>query len=89
MDNHQALVRGSQIRPAWLTRSPPHASQVVPWTIIKRWFEEGKFVPYSSEQMFDLLMQVKARVHPWIRLNRVVRDIPIQVQPQLLSMFPS
>ena len=57
-----------------------HRLQVVPWTIIKRWYEEGKFVPYSSEQMFDLLMQVKSRVHPWIRLNRVVRDIPIQVR---------
>ena len=57
-----------------------HRLQVVPWTIIKRWYEEGKFVPYSSEQMVDLLMQVKSRVHPWIRLNRVVRDIPIQVR---------
>ncbi len=25
-----------------------------------------------------MLVHVKARVHPWIRLNRVVRDIPIQ-----------
>lgn len=25
-----------------------------------------------------LLMDVKSRVHPWIRLNRVIRDIPSQ-----------
>jgi len=32
-----------------VTNSP--LAQVVPWTIIKRWFEEGKYVPYASEQM--------------------------------------
>jgi len=55
-----------------------YPTQVVPWTVIKRWFEAGSYVPYASDQMFEVLMQVKSRVHPWIRLNRVVRDIPMQ-----------
>jgi len=55
-----------------------YPTQVVPWTIIKKWYESGEYRPYPTEQMFQLLMHVKARVHPWIRLNRVVRDIPIQ-----------
>ena len=55
-----------------------YPTQVVPWTIIKKWHEAGEYVPYSSDDLFSLLMQVKSRVHPWIRLNRVVRDIPIQ-----------
>ena len=33
-------------------------TQVVPWTVIKRWFEAGSYVPYASDQMFELLMQV-------------------------------
>ena len=50
--------------------------EVTPWTIIKKWFDEGSYVPYGDDALKELLMGAKARVHPWIRLNRVVRDIP-------------
>ena len=52
--------------------------ETVPWTVIKRWFEAGKYVPYAETDLFELLLDVKAQVHPWIRLNRVIRDIPSQ-----------
>jgi ELP3 family radical SAM enzyme/protein acetyltransferase len=52
--------------------------EVVPWTKIKKWFDAGEFVPYSLDKLVDVLMYGKSRVHPWIRLNRVVRDIPSQ-----------
>ena len=52
--------------------------ETVPWTVIKRWFEAGKYVPYAETELFELLLDVKAQVHPWIRLNRVIRDIPSQ-----------
>ena len=35
-------------------------------------------MPYDYDSLMELLLWTKARVHPWIRLNRVVRDIPIQ-----------
>ena len=50
--------------------------EVTPWTVIKQWFDEGTYVPYAEEALVKVLMDVKSRVHPWIRLNRVVRDIP-------------
>ena len=52
--------------------------EITPWTVIKKWYEQGEFVPYTEEVLFPMLARVKARVHPWIRLNRVVRDIPTQ-----------
>lgn len=52
--------------------------EIVPWTIIKKWYEEGKYKPYSEEELYKLLIEVKSKVHPWIRLNRVIRDIPSQ-----------
>ncbi|KAJ0392898.1 hypothetical protein P43SY_001338 [Pythium insidiosum] len=52
--------------------------EITPWTVIKKWFDEGSYVPYDEETLIDLLMDVKAQVHPWIRLNRVIRDIPSQ-----------
>ena len=50
--------------------------QTVPFTVIKKWNEEGKYIPYSQEELIELLIWIKSRVHPWIRLNRVIRDIP-------------
>lgn len=52
--------------------------ETTPWTIIEKWQREGKYKPYPNEQMTELLLEVKPVVHPWIRLNRVVRDIPAQ-----------
>jgi len=52
--------------------------EVTPWTVIKKWYETGEFVPYPEEDMVDLLLDVLPRIHPWIRVNRVVRDIPSQ-----------
>eukprot|EP00760_Papus_ankaliazontas_P015771 PhM_4_TR16716/c0_g1_i1/m.16322 len=50
--------------------------QTVPWTVIQRWFEEGRYKPYGFENLVDVITYAKKRVHPWIRLNRVIRDIP-------------
>ena len=52
--------------------------EVVPWTIIKKWYDEGTYVPYDGNSLKIVLKYVKKKVHPWIRLNRVVRDIPSQ-----------
>ncbi|ETL81321.1 hypothetical protein L917_18312 [Phytophthora nicotianae] len=52
--------------------------EITPWTVIKKWYDEGSYVPYSDDKLIELLMDVKAEVHPWIRLNRVIRDIPSQ-----------
>ncbi|PFH32449.1 elongator complex protein ELP3 [Besnoitia besnoiti] len=56
--------------------------EVTPFSEIERWYSEGTFVPYAEKdggrELIDLLLRVKAAVHPWIRLNRVVRDIPNQ-----------
>ncbi|KUF76528.1 hypothetical protein AM587_10002302 [Phytophthora nicotianae] len=52
--------------------------EITPWTVIKKWYDEGSYVPYGDDKLIELLMDVKAEVHPWIRLNRVIRDIPSQ-----------
>lgn len=52
--------------------------EITPWTVIKKWYESGDFVPYGDNELMRVLMHVKKQVHPWIRLNRVIRDIPSQ-----------
>eukprot|EP00903_Cladosiphon_okamuranus_P019815 g18212.t1 len=51
---------------------------IVPWTVIDKWHREGSYTPYPEDQLFELILSVKTKVHPWIRLNRVIRDIPNQ-----------
>jgi len=53
--------------------------EVTPFTKIEQWYEGGKYMPYTEVDpmiLTSLLAKVKAEVHPWIRLNRVIRDIP-------------
>jgi ELP3 family radical SAM enzyme/protein acetyltransferase len=48
-------------------------------TRILKWFMEGKYMPYAEkniETLIEVLLDFKLRVPRWVRLPRVVRDIP-------------
>lgn len=54
--------------------------EVTPWTVIKQWHDSGKYVPYAESNERALLDVVKYGMTvcpPWIRLPRVIRDIPL------------
>ena len=50
----------------------------VDWTDIKKWYEEGYYLPYSEDEsvLIQLIVHIKKSVFPWQRLNRIIRDIP-------------
>tara|TARA_B110000285_G_C15122593_1_gene618134 strand:- start:4 stop:2040 length:2037 start_codon:yes stop_codon:yes gene_type:complete len=53
---------------------------VVDWTLIKEWYEDGTYKPYSEnkEDLIKVLTVVLKGVFPWMRINRIIRDIPNQ-----------
>lgn len=53
-----------------------YPTTIVPFTDIESWFKQGVYVPYPQDDMKDLLICMKTNMLPWIRLNRIVRDIP-------------
>ena len=56
-----------------------YPTATVPWTKIKKWYDSGKYIPYTEnnpEDLINVLLDMMKKVPPWIRLNRVVRDIP-------------
>ena len=60
-----------------------YPTEVTPFTKIKEWYDQGTYVPYSDDhskgtsyKMLDVLMYGLSKVPPYIRINRVVRDIP-------------
>ena len=62
-----------------------YPTEVTNFTVIKKWKDQGKYQPYgedNSEGIAYKLVEVCAhalkRCPPWIRVNRVVRDIPHQ-----------
>lgn len=53
--------------------------EVVPWTVIKRWFDAGKYKPYSQDDpdaLVDVIQHAMINCKPWMRIPRIVRDIP-------------
>jgi ELP3 family radical SAM enzyme/protein acetyltransferase len=54
--------------------------EVTPWTVIKQWHDWGKYEPYAQKDERSLLDVVKYGMMicpPWVRLPRVIRDIPL------------
>lgn len=49
---------------------------VVPWTIIEKWYNSGKWKPYEAEVLKDVMDYGVSMCPDWIRLPRVIRDIP-------------
>ena len=53
--------------------------EVVPWTVIEKWYKSGKYLPYAESNLRDLIDVVKYSMTtcpPHVRLPRVIRDIP-------------
>jgi ELP3 family radical SAM enzyme/protein acetyltransferase len=41
-----------------------------------KWMNNGSYVPYTTEQLTEILMAVKPTTPEWVRINRVIRDFP-------------
>ena len=59
----------------------PDMLKIYPCLVIKgtklyEWWKENKFQPYSIEQLVDLLATVKENLPPYVRIQRIMRDIP-------------
>ena len=53
-----------------------YPTAIVPFTRIKRWFDEGSYVPYDDLKLYALIKDFKQKVQRYKRLNRIIRDIP-------------
>ena len=47
-----------------------------PFTKILEYYKTGVYQPYGNDELTEVVLYWKARVHPWIRNNRIIRDIP-------------
>jgi len=53
-----------------------YPTMVVEGTELEKWYREGRYQPYSDEIMINLLVKIKSMVPKYVRISRVLRDIP-------------
>jgi ELP3 family radical SAM enzyme/protein acetyltransferase len=53
-----------------------YPTAIVPYTKIKKWFDEGTYIPYDDLLLYELIKDFKKNVQKYKRLNRIIRDIP-------------
>lgn len=52
--------------------------EVVEHTKINEWYRDGKYVPYSERQLMEVLKYAIVNVPYHVRINRIIRDIPLR-----------
>ncbi|MCK4237476.1 MAG: tRNA uridine(34) 5-carboxymethylaminomethyl modification radical SAM/GNAT enzyme Elp3 [Candidatus Lokiarchaeota archaeon] len=52
---------------------------VVKGTELYNWWREGKYQPYDLDRLIDLIANVKRNLPPYVRIQRIMRDIPAQL----------
>lgn len=50
--------------------------QLLRGTILYNYWKRGEYVPYTTEELIDLIADIKPLIPRYCRVNRVVRDIP-------------
>lgn len=53
-----------------------YPTMVVQGTELEKWYQEGRYQPYDDETMIDLTVKIKSIVPKYVRISRVLRDIP-------------
>jgi elongator complex protein 3 len=49
---------------------------VVRGSELESWYRDNRYRPYSDEEMIDLLMAIKVLIPKYVRIPRLMRDIP-------------
>ena len=53
-----------------------YPTMVVEGTVLYEWYRAGTYTPYDKDTMINLLADIKALVPKYVRISRVLRDIP-------------
>jgi len=67
------LFSDTRFRPDGMKIYP---TMVVAGTELEKWCQDGRYQPYANETMIDLVAGIKALVPRYVRISRVLRDIP-------------
>jgi len=69
----RVLFNDDNFRPDGLKLYP---TMVVEGTGLEKWYREGRYQPYDDDTMVNLTVAIKSIVPKYVRISRVLRDIP-------------
>lgn len=69
------LFENSDYRPDWLKIYPCVVLEDAPLYDI---WKKGEFKPYKTEELIELLIRIKQKIPRYVRITRLIRDIPSQ-----------
>ncbi|NJE11048.1 tRNA uridine(34) 5-carboxymethylaminomethyl modification radical SAM/GNAT enzyme Elp3 [Thermococcus sp. MAR1] len=72
----QAIFEDARFRPDMLKIYPTLVTADAP---LYRWWKEGKYRPYRTEEAVELLVEAYKLFPKWVRVMRIQRDIPVQL----------
>ncbi len=67
------LFSDARFKPDGLKLYP---TMVVEGTELEKWYQDGRYQPYATETMINLVADIKSTVPKYVRISRVLRDIP-------------
>ncbi|TFG03894.1 MAG: tRNA uridine(34) 5-carboxymethylaminomethyl modification radical SAM/GNAT enzyme Elp3 [Promethearchaeota archaeon] len=73
LETFKILFTNPDYRPDMLKIYP---CLVLKGTELYNWWKEGKYTPYSTEKLVELIASAKKELPPYVRIQRVMRDIP-------------
>ncbi len=76
LKSFRIIFEDSRFRPDMLKVYP---TLVTGDTVLYRWWKQGKYKPYHTEDAVRLLVEVYRFLPKWVRVMRIQRDIPVQL----------
>ncbi len=73
LEMSEQLFTDERFKPDGLKLYP---TMVVEGTDLEQWYKEGRYQPYDDEVMINLIVNIKSLVPKYVRISRVLRDIP-------------
>lgn len=49
---------------------------VTPYSELEKWYNDGKFRPYTDKELVKILLEIKKTIPEYVRIERLFRDIP-------------
>lgn len=53
-----------------------YPTEVIEGTELYEWWKKGDYEPLSEEEAKEILIDIKKEIPPWVRIKRIMRDIP-------------
>jgi ELP3 family radical SAM enzyme/protein acetyltransferase len=79
VENPDLQIDDMKIYPCAVIKS--HDPKYIVTSDISEWYDKGEYIPYSEtnlQDLIDVLIEFKKKVPRWVRIERLIRDIPAQ-----------